>query len=168
MGKYLIAGSPGSGKTSVIRELERRGFSAYDTDSHPGASRLQDKQGNFVSFPDGHIDWDIYEWNWQKDIIEQLLSSDSTVFLGGITTNGKEMYALFDKIFVLTLDDTTLKDRILSRTDKDCGKHPDQLKGEIEYRPILQAELLEEPQAVAVNAMQPINKVVDEILEAIT
>ncbi len=163
-GKYLIAGSAGSGKTSVIRELENRGFSAYDMDSYPGATKLQDKQGNFVPFPDGYIDWDLYEWNWQPPVVNRLLGSDEVVFLGGITSNSAKMYKLFDKIFALAVDDETLAERILSRTEKDYGKDPKTLKGELEYRQTLEDKLVNENSAIKINAIQPLKQVVDEIL----
>ena len=44
MGKYLITGVAGSGKSSVIDELRNRGFAAYDTDDLPDVTRLQDKE----------------------------------------------------------------------------------------------------------------------------
>lgn len=167
MGKYLITGSPGSGKSSAIQELHDRGFSAYDTDSHPGATVLQDNHGNKVPFPAGAIDWDAYQWNWQDDVISSLLTSDDIVFLGGIASNSPVYYPEFDVIFVLTLDNSTLRQRILGRTDKDYAKHPEQLRGELAFRPVLQERLLKLPNSVEVDATTPLNNMVDYILENI-
>ena len=57
MGKYLIAGPPGSGKSSVIRELQSKNITAYDADSYPGMTLLEDNNGNHVPWPSGAIDW---------------------------------------------------------------------------------------------------------------
>lgn len=165
MSKYLIAGSPGSGKSTVIRELCKRGATAYDTDSYPGATLLEDKQGKHVDFPAGFIDWDLYNWNWQERVILELLESDKTVFLGGVAFNTAQFYSHFDKIFILTLDLETLKSRILKRTDKDYGKHPEQLVGILDYHKILQAELESQPNAVLINSMDSLEKVVNSIQE---
>jgi len=164
MGKYLIAGPPGAGKSTVIRALQTRGLTAYDTDSHPGATRMQNKQGDFVPFPEGTIDWDIYEWNWQHNVITKLLESDANVFLGGITSNSKNYYAVFDNIFVLDVDDETQTHRIFSRTDKDYGKLPGEIESELEYRPILYKELTSLSRSVVIDAKQNVPKVVESIL----
>ena len=165
MGKYLIAGPPGSGKSSVIRELKSRGFSAYDTDSHPGATRLQDKNGNNVPWPSGTIDWEKYEWNWQSDVINKLLISSPDVFLGGITTRNKEMYRLFDKIFVISINDEIQTQRLLGRKNKDYGKHPDQLAGELIYRPKLYAEFARLDNSSQIDGTLSITEITDKILE---
>lgn len=167
MGKYLITGSAGAGKSSVIRELQSRGFAAYDTDSHPGATLFQHKDGSAAEFPEGAIDWDTYEWNWQDKVITPLLSSDTTVFLGGVATNTHKYYSQFDTIFVLTLDEDTLKKRILGRTEKDYGKHPDELKGLLEYLPIVQKELLAEPNTYKIDSTKSLGKIVSKVLSRI-
>jgi predicted ATPase len=44
MGNYLITGEAGSGKTAAIGELQRRGYTAYNTDELPDVTRLVDIQ----------------------------------------------------------------------------------------------------------------------------
>jgi len=162
--KYFITGSAGAGKSSVIRELLKQGFTAYDTDSHPGATRFEDNNGNLVPYPKEKIDWDQYQWNWSKDVILELLNSAEDVLLGGVTSNQSEFYPYFDKIFVLTLDDATLRHRILSRKDKDYGKEPQQLEEEIAYRATRELDLLKQPRAVAVDATRALDKVTASII----
>lgn len=111
--KILITGRPGSGKTTVIRELQKRGFTAYNTDDYDDVTKLQDQiSGEQVPWPSGPVDWKKYTWNWQTDGIERLLNSSETVFLGGIVGNQKEFYPKFDKIFALTLSTETLAKRL--------------------------------------------------------
>jgi guanylate kinase len=163
--KYLITGSSGSGKSSIVEVLAKRGFSAYDTDSHDGVSILTDKKtGKPVDWPDPPIDWDRYSWDWVEDKINELLASDRIVFLAGAVNNQRKFYSVFDKIFVLTLDIETLRHRLLTRTSKDYGKHPEQLAGTLSYHPKLVDQLLSEVNSVAIDASQPLERVVDEIL----
>ncbi len=164
MGKYFVTGSVGAGKSTVIRELLKRGFTAYDTDSQPGATRLEDNNGNHVPYPEAKIDWDQYQWNWSKSVILELLNSAENVVLGGVTSNQSDFYSYFDKIFVLTLNDATLRHRILSRTDKDYGKDPQQLEEEIAYRATRESDILKQPQAIAIDSTQSLDKVVESII----
>ena len=80
MGKYLIAGPPGSGKSSVIRELQSKNITAYDADSYPGMTLLEDNNGNHVPWPSGAIDWKKYQWNWQLDLVRKMLKTKKNVF----------------------------------------------------------------------------------------
>jgi len=170
-GKYLITGSPGVGKSSIIKALQKQGFTAYDTDSTPGATRFEDRQtGAEVAYPDPSlpIDWDHYDWRWQPSVIEQLLASNSLVFLGGKAAGQENFYTRFDAIFILHLDRTGLRHRILTRTEKDFGKHPDELKGILDYDAVFQSEVLAEPNAVAINASHDLHTVVANILSHVT
>ena len=119
MGKYLITGRPGSGKTTVIQELQRRGYRAFNTDDMPEVTQLEEQAtGKVVPWPDGAVDWKKYIWNWQEDGLQKLLSLEGDVFIGGIVGNQKEFYSLFDKIFALTITTETLRQRL------DSHSHP--------------------------------------------
>jgi len=166
--KYLITGNAGAGKSSVIQELKKRGFSAYDTDDIKDATILVSlRSGKRTEWPEPPIDWKYYSWDWRETELKKLLDSDTTVFVGAIVGNQKKFYDLFDKIFVLVLGAKTLKNRILTRTSKDYGKHPKQLAEILEYHKTLQPELLSEPTSMAIDATRPISKIVDEVLENI-
>lgn len=129
MGKYFITGRKGSGKTTVIKLLQERGFAAYNTDDLPEATKLQNKEtGEVVPWPkEGKVDRTTYAWQWQRPEIERLLASDETVFLGAIVSNQAEFYPLFDKIFVITVDSDTLRQRL--QTHEHASHH---LPGELE------------------------------------
>ena len=126
MGKYLITGRQGSGKTSVIRRLEEIGHTAYNIDDILGVTRLEDSTGQLVGWPDGPIDWSYYRWNWQSEQLKQLLANDDTVFVGAVTGNQTEFYPLFDRIFVLIVDAHTLRQHLETHehnyTPEDIGR----------------------------------------------
>lgn len=164
MGKYLISGSAGSGKSTIAKKLTILGYHTYDTDSHPGFTRLENNNGEPVLFPAGTIDWSRYQWNWNKDMLLTKIAKHETVFFCGVATNQSNFYHLFDKIFVLTLDDNTLRHRLLTRTEKDYGKDPKQLKDEIAYRKTREADLLSNQNAVAIDSTKSMDEVVDDIL----
>jgi len=113
MSKYLITGRQGSGKTTVIKQLQKLGYTAYNTDDLPDVTKLQDKEtGETIEWPEAKVDWSRYAWNWQKPEIEILLSSDEVVFIGAVVSNQLDFYPMFDKVFVITVSGDTLKARL--------------------------------------------------------
>ena len=115
MNKYLITGRQGSGKTSIIKYLQKLGYTAYNTDDLPAVTKLQDREtGEIIEWPDSKVDWSKYAWNWQKAEIEKLLKSDDVVFIGAVVSNQVDYYPMFDKVFVVTVSSDTLRTRLES------------------------------------------------------
>jgi hypothetical protein len=161
---YLITGDSGSGKSTVAQALARRGYRSYNTDDMPDVTRLEDHAGRPAEWPGGPIDWSKYAWNWQEAALQGLLAGAGTVFVAAIVSNQARFYSLFEAIFVLVVDAGTLRHRLLSRTENDYGKHPDELAGILSYHPVLEGELLSAPGAVAIDATKPLDAVVNEIV----
>jgi hypothetical protein len=130
----------------------------------PDVTRLEDHAGSPVEWPERPVDWSKYAWNWQEASLQELLASGETVFVAAIVSNQARFYSLFEAIFVLIVDTATLRDRLLSRTEHDYGKHPDELAGILSYHPKFERELLSAPGAVAIDATKPLHAVVDEII----
>lgn len=164
MGKYLITGRPGSGKTTVIRELKNRGYAAYNTDELEDVTKLENKAtGEIVPWPDGPVDWEKFVWNWQDAGLRKLLEQDGDIFFGAIVGNQKDYYPLFDKIFALTLSSQTLAHRL------DTHEHP-HTKAEKEKALAVHEEKQkrwEDQGLILISSDQTISKVVDEILSHI-
>lgn len=164
MKAYLITGYPGIGKSSVANELERRGYAAYDTDDLPGVTYHAHKDGSRVDLSRGHIeDKSNLDWVWDKAKLSELLTSADVVFICAITSKQHELYDRFDKIFVLAVDEGTLKHRLLMRTTNDFGKHPNEMKMLIDgYEGFM--EQMTKAGAVSIDSSQPLKKVVDDII----
>lgn len=164
MGKYFITGRPGSGKSTVIRELQRRGLTAYDTDAITGVTKLQDKStGEIIEWPDGPVDWNRYAWNWQEERIVELINSADTVFLGAIVGNQREFYHLFDKVFVVTIDEVALS-RQLETHEHD--RVPEE-KARLTANHMAKQQLLIDEGGIPITNSGPIDEVADEILQLI-
>ena len=135
MGKYLITGRQGSGKSTVIRTLRERGYTAYNTDDMPEVSRLEDRRtGQQVDWPKGLVDWDRYSWNWQAEPLKKLLESDETVFIGAVMGNQRDFYSLFNKVFALIVTKETLAIHLETHEHKYTAEEMERIIGRHELR----------------------------------
>lgn len=163
--KYLVTGVAGTGKTAVIEELAKRGFSAYSTDEIPEATQLQNlRTGEFIQKTGAPIDFSKYGWNWQEAGLKKLLASDDTVFIAASVSNQPKFHHLFDKVFVLSVDETTLRHRLATRTkDDNYGKNPEDLARVLSIHKTVERDHISAG-AIAIDATKPLDKVVNEIL----
>ena len=128
-------------------------------------SRWEDKNGDPVDRSDAlSRKWlENHFWNWDKEKFNKLLSSNKTVFIGGSASNQAEFFAFFDKIFLIKIDDATLRSRISTRNTNDFGKHPEELAHILSWHESMQ-DYIENKGAVVIDGSQPLNTVVDQIL----
>jgi broad-specificity NMP kinase len=157
MGKrnYLIEGVSGTGKSSVCRELRRRGYAAVDGDNE--LAYQGDPQNGEKTEGRSH---EHHIWDVEK--VQALVSTtddEATFFCGG-SRNFHHFIDLFDEVFILEVDATTLNARLDSRLDDDWGK------SESQRALILRLHKTKEdtPSGVSIDATRPLEHVVDEIL----
>ncbi len=168
--KYLVTGFPGSGKSTIAVELQKAGFNAYSTDETPGASRFVDQitKKPVVVPKNASAEWKLsHYWAWDPDKIKELLSSKEPVLICGLSSTQYEFYNLFDKIFVLTIDEDTMLQRLANRDTNDFGKHPEERARMKNIRQKVQADLLNSDKCIAIDSTQPVRKVVTEIMRHI-
>jgi broad-specificity NMP kinase len=165
--KYLITGFPGTGKSAVSNELERRGYKSYNTDDIPEFSHFIDrKTKRHINKPaNAPSNWNInHDWVWKPEKINEALNQNGDVFICAITPAQVNYYGQFDKIFVLTLDEMTMKHRIATRTTNDYGKNPEELEHILRNYKKFGDGLAKSQNAILIDATQPLKEVVDDIL----
>ena len=140
----------GTGKSTALAELERRGFRVVDTDDPPW-SAWSHEDGGYV---------------WREDLISELLSRESgpTLYVSGTVSNQGRFYPQFDAVVLLSAPADVLLQRIEERTTNDYGKADEErelvLTHLVEVEPLLRATCTHE-----LDATRPLSEVVAELVE---
>lgn len=149
---YLIEGLSGVGKSSVYEELIRRGYRAVSTDR---AWKVHADPDTGPSVRPIHS-----MWNEQKAVSELERSEPDVLFVCGSSRNRDRFLPYFTKVFNLRIDDGTMRRRLQERTNNDFGKQPE----ELELMLALNRREEKPAGAIDVDATQPLDQVVDELL----
>jgi dephospho-CoA kinase len=139
----------GTGKSTVLAELEQRGFAVVETDVAPW-SEWSDEAGGYV---------------WREDLIDDLLARkhETTLYVSGTVSNQGRFYPRFDAVVLLSAPADVLLRRIESRATNDFGKSSEEreriLRDLAEFEPLLRATATHE-----VDATRPVSDVVAELV----
>lgn len=158
MNIYLIDGVSGAGKTTVCDELNKRGYKAIEADEE-----LADWTDPLTGLPTE--DHSSYNWHWDKKKFDTLIkeAGENDLFICGGAINKPDFLDHFTKIFTLHLDDETLKERLLHRTNNDYGKKPEELAFQLKENQMTE-QYSKERGAILIDATQPIETIVEEII----
>jgi shikimate kinase len=129
MKQILITGMSGTGKSSVIQELNLRGHFAIDTDSDEWCEwKSVVSVGDFDDTPQP-------DWVWQENRMQQLLEQEheSPLFVSGCKSNQGKFYSYFDHVILLTAPLEVMLQRIATRQNNPYGKREEERQEIIRY-----------------------------------
>lgn len=147
--RILLTGMSGTGKSSALAELAKRGFEVVDTDEG-GWSMWSNAVGGYV---------------WDEGRIAALLAREegSTLFVSGTVSNQGRFYPRFDAVVLLSAPVEVLLNRITTRATNAYGKSREErdliLRHLAEVEPLLRATCTHE-----VDATQPLEVVVEQLV----
>jgi len=157
MAKILVTGMSGTGKSSALAELARRGYRVVDTDD-PGWREYR-------ADPDPIDELHRGEWLWVEARMTGLLDADDgrTLFVQGTVRNQSTFYDRFDAVVLLSAPAEVILQRVASRTTNDYGKSALEramiLDDLANVEPLLRAGCTHE-----LDAGRPLDDVVDDLI----
>ncbi|HYA08955.1 MAG TPA: AAA family ATPase [Gaiellaceae bacterium] len=147
MRRVLLTGMSGTGKSTALAELARRGFDVVDTDE-PGWK--EDRHGEEI---------------WREHEMTDLLARERerTLYVSGCVANQGRFYDRFDAVVLLSAPADVLLARIESRTTNAFGKSPHErgrvLADHAAVEPLLRATCTHE-----LDTTRPLDDVVEELV----
>ncbi len=115
-GRYLITGVAATGKSTICSELLRRGLPTQDIEA---LGHWVDRQtGKPINYRpgDGQKVLTKIDRPWKVKELEELLEKQSDIIVCGLASNQSDYYSWFTKIFLLAVDEATLRVRLANRT----------------------------------------------------
>jgi dephospho-CoA kinase len=140
----------GTGKSTVLDELGRRGFRVVDTDE-PGWAVWDEQDGGYV---------------WREERIAELLATnhEPTLYVSGTVSNQGRFYRQFDAVVLLSAPAEVLLRRIDRRTTNRYGKTS--AERELILRHLAEVEpLLRKTCTHEIDATLPVHEVVARLVE---
>lgn len=154
---FLIEGGSGTGKSSVCRELRKRGYKAVDGDNEIAYQGDPDTGRPIEGDP-------TYEHHlWDVDKVREIAAStaDEVAFFCGGSRNFDKFLDVFDQVIVLDVDIEILQRRLADRAADDWGGNAEQK----EFIVRLHATKEGIPDGLVIDTARPLSEVVDAIVQ---
>ncbi len=141
MARVLVTGMSGTGETTVLDELRRRGHLTVDTD-YDGWER-----------PDG---------TWDEQCMDELLSRHPDVVVSGTVENQGRFYDRFEHVVLLSAPVQVLLDRVRLRTNNPYGRSEEQ-QAEIVHFTRTVEPLLRSRSTLELDGRRPVSELADAV-----
>jgi broad-specificity NMP kinase len=148
----LVTGMSGTGKSTALLELARRGHRVVDTDDVGWSEDLPLADGSGS------------ERVWREDQMDALLTehSNGTLFVSGCVSNQGRFYPRFDAIVLLSAPAQVILERVASRETNDYGK-TDAERNLILHHLATVEPLLRAGATAEIDTRRPVDEVADEL-----
>jgi adenylate kinase family enzyme len=167
MSAVLITGCSGAGKSAIAAVLARRGLACVDDDEDPFLARFVDSAGAVAEEPpELDFAWlSRHSWQWDRGRLDELIrdAAPAMLYLCGAADNELKLADRFNQVFLLEIDEPTMLARLDTRQDNEWGRVGDSREYIRRLLPGYQ-DRWRAFGAIAIDARQPLDHVVDAIL----
>lgn len=160
-----MAGLSGTGKSTIVRELQRAGELAWDADD---LCYWRDRTTGAAieTPPDGRPDGWVQRYAWVIDPHRVRQCRTDAVglcgYLAGGCENESDVWELFGTVIYLVAGDDTIRQRLAARTENDFGKTEEELAHVLRWNAVLEGHY-RAAGATIIDADQPLQAVVDAV-----
>jgi shikimate kinase len=144
--RVLVTGMSGTGKSTVLAELRRRGHLAVDTD---------------------YGGWVLQDGTWDEGRMADLLARYPDLVVSGAVDNQGRFYDRFEYVVLLSAPLPVLLERVTTRTGNPYGSTADQ-RGEIAHNLETVEPLLRRRASLELDGRRPPSVLADTIEELLT
>jgi broad-specificity NMP kinase len=149
----LVTGMSGTGKSTALAELARRGHRVVDTDYGGLSEEVPPSDGRER------------EQLWREDRIDALLNEhddDGVLFISGCVTNQGKFFSRFDAVVLLSAPADLILERLAVRKTNDFGK-TDAERDLIVHDLVTVEQLLRTTSTAEIDTRAALDEVVDAI-----
>jgi shikimate kinase len=159
IGRVLITGMSGTGKSAVIQELAARGYRAFDLDTPEWSEWVDADPSDLLTPAKGK------DWIWREDRVRALLSEPApgVLFVSGCAENMDRLFPLIDLVILLSAPTATIMERLEARSSSGFG-HTAEQRAKVARLVSTIEPLLRESADYEIDTNKPIHAAVDEIL----
>jgi shikimate kinase len=144
--RVLVTGMSGTGKSTVLAELRRRGHLTVDTD---------------------HGGWVLPDGTWDEDRMAELLARHQDLVVSGTVDNQGSFYDRFEHVVLLSAPLPVLLERVTRRTGNPYGRTAEQ-RAEIAHYLETVEPLLRRGAPVELDGRRPPSELADAVEELVT
>lgn len=147
----FLTGMSGTGKSTVLAELNARGYKVIDSDYDGFSNYVEDSK------------WG-KGWIWDEERIRTLITDHAagTLFISGTVSNQGEFYRYFDAVVLLSAPLDVMRERIDKRTNNSYGKTHEEW-AEIEFYKKTVEPLLRASSNYEIDTRKPLEQTIDEL-----
>lgn len=168
MNLYLLSGLPGTGKTTIQHELDKRGYDTIDSDTAWGYYGNLETEEPVEPPLERTRDWIKKNgWIWNSKIVRPILERGyaKPLFICGGSRNEEQFYPLFTKIFSLHVPNDVMRARLEARHGA-AGTTPQFIERMIEFNENFY-ERAEKKGGSVIETTKPLKDCVNKILSEI-
>lgn len=164
--KIYITGISGVGKSTLVKELNKRGVTSFDLDSVPNLCHWRNKKtGKKAKYYSGiGKDW-LEAHNYICDVrkLKKLLSNEERVIVAGSASNQDDFLKLFDKVVLLHCRAKVFLKRLNTRKNNDFGKDKIEQKRLLMWYKDFESKVIKKG-AVPIDSEQSVSKIASRVI----
>ena len=167
----LVTGISGSGKSFLSERLEKMGYNAHNIEDIKNLCYWINKKTNRKAKNYNTDDIKLvkqHDWICDKNKLKKLIRKNprGIVFYCGIASNLDDLLPLFDKTFLLKVNQKVLRKRLSIRTSNKFGRTSEVQKMIFNWKNRWEKHMCEKG-AIPINANHDIGKIVGDIIKKI-